>query len=78
MANDKHVSILEQGFGYWNKWRDDNPNIKVDLSMADLRGADLSGANFSEVNLEKADLRGADLKMTVFSRPISLISFLIS
>ena len=51
MANDEHFAILKQGVAAWNEWRRENPDIRPDLSGANLRGAKLSGAN----------LRGADL-----------------
>jgi uncharacterized protein YjbI with pentapeptide repeats len=56
MANDKHVALLKQGVAAWNAWRDENPDIRPDLSGADLRAAYLRRAN-----LIGADLRGADL-----------------
>jgi uncharacterized protein YjbI with pentapeptide repeats len=60
----------------WNVWRDENDNIRPNLSGADLSGAVLDGANLSwadldraklrhtklhGANLSKANLRGADL-----------------
>jgi hypothetical protein len=72
MANEEHLEILKQGVEVWNKWREDNPDIRPDLSDADLEGADLSGAdlreanlggaNLSEAGLRGANLRGADLE----------------
>jgi hypothetical protein len=61
MANDEHVAMLKKGVDAWNKWRDENANIRPDLSGADLRGADLSGANLSEADLSMADLIEANL-----------------
>ena len=61
MANDEHVAILKQGVAAWNKWRDENPDIRPDLAQADLRNAYLRGANFSGANLHEADLYKADL-----------------
>ncbi len=66
MADQKHLSILQQGVEVWNHWRRDNPEIKPDLKDADLRSAILrlatmKGINFSEANLKQADLKGADL-----------------
>jgi len=65
MANQEHLEILMKGVDVWNKWREDNPNVKVDLSGANLSGADLFGAN-----LIHADLRGADLRGTILRRAI--------
>ncbi len=71
MANAEHLAILMQGVEEWNRWRDQNPDIRPDLSDAilrganlresDLRGADLSGAKLSGADLSRAGLSGADL-----------------
>jgi hypothetical protein len=76
MANEEHLAILKQGVGAWNKWREENPNIRPDLSEVKLSGAHLTeahlrGADLSEALLEAyylgailvgADLRGANLR----------------
>ncbi len=69
MANEEQLSILKQGVEVWNKWREENPNILVDLSRADLSAtklwnADLTGANLRESNLSRADLGVAQLYRT--------------
>ena len=61
MANDEHVALLKQGVAAWNAWRDENPDIRPDLSGANLSGADLSGANLSGADLSGANLSGANL-----------------
>ena len=61
MANDEHVALLKQGVDAWNAWRDENPDIRPDLSEANLSGADLSEANLSGANLSGADLSEANL-----------------
>jgi hypothetical protein len=72
MADDEHVALLKQDVDAWNKWRDQNPNIRPDLSKAnlweaDLSGAILSGADLSKANLNEADLSGAYLGKAVLS-----------
>jgi len=72
MANQEQLAILKQGVEVWNKWRKENPSIKInlidaklagsDLSKADLNGADFLDADLSETNLTKADLSKADLR----------------
>jgi uncharacterized protein YjbI with pentapeptide repeats len=62
MANDEHVALLKQGMAAWNEWREKNPDIRANLSGADLLGADLRAANLSG-----ADLLGADLHMAGLS-----------
>ncbi len=66
MANDEHVALLKQGVVAWNRWRDENPGTRPDLSEANLRevnlsGTNLRGANLREAGLSKANLSGADL-----------------
>jgi len=50
----------------WNKWREENPYVQINLSGADLngaelRGADLRGADLMGANLVGSRLVGADL-----------------
>lgn len=61
MANPEHLKILEQGVEVWNRWREDNPEIKSDLREVDLEHQNLSGINF-----EDANLNGANLMLTTF------------
>jgi hypothetical protein len=76
MANPEHLEILKQGVQIWNRWREENPDIRpdlsemnliganfngADLSHADLTGTYLGGADLNGVNLNRADLNGADL-----------------
>src|SRR5260221_1469946 len=71
MANQEQLDILKQGAEVWNKWRQEHPEIILDLRGADLRQANLSGANLSQTNLWDAqfgslnvgyaDLRDANL-----------------
>lgn len=82
MANKEQVKLLKKGYEAWNKWRKENPKVKINLSKADflsanLSRADLSKANLSgaglveanliEVNLTKANLTGADLYKANFT-----------
>ena len=71
MADEEHLCILRQGAITWNQWRDEHPDIRPDLSRANLhearlsgmnlRGAYLLGADLSDANLRGAGLFGADL-----------------
>ncbi len=82
MANQEHLDRLKD-IEAWNKWRAENPEIKPDLSEADLCGADLSGADLcgadlsgailskaclSWANLSKADLISANLSKAILNR----------
>jgi len=61
MANEEHVKILKQGAEVWNKWREENRDVKPDLRAANLKGVNLGGANLSGGDLSWADLDWADL-----------------
>jgi uncharacterized protein YjbI with pentapeptide repeats len=66
MADKEQLARLKRGVGEWNKWRKKNPEIKVNLTganlfRANLSEADLIGANLSRANLSRADLIGANL-----------------
>ena len=52
MANEEQLSILRQGVEVWNEWREENPNVKINLSNADL----------SRINLSKVDPKGVSAK----------------
>ncbi len=83
MANQEHLVILRQGVEAWNKWRNENKNIRpdlsdlkeADLSNTDLRGvdlfrADLYNAKLRGANLSKADLSNTDLRDAKLNRAI--------
>ena len=61
MADEEQLRILEQGVEVWNKWREDNPDIEIDLEGAELGGINLIGTNPIEANLFGADIIGADI-----------------
>lgn len=54
MANDKQLAVLRRGLESWNQWRRENPDVRVDLSLADLRGVDISVMP----SLRRADAKG--------------------
>ena len=68
MANSTHLQVLKQGTKIWNAWREAHPEVKVDLSKADLSGANLSEVFLRGANLSKADLSGAKLIEADLSR----------
>jgi uncharacterized protein YjbI with pentapeptide repeats len=63
MANDEHVAMLRKDVDAWNKWRLENPQVRVNLSFANLREANLRRANLTGANLREADLSGAILNV---------------
>ena len=62
----------------WNKWRDENPDIRPDLSGADLSGWNLRGADLSEANLVDANLIGADLRDSTLFKANLFEAYLIA
>jgi len=72
MANKEHLARLEhtrhrQDVKEWNEWREKHPEIRPDLSGADLSRRFLSGVNLSGANLSGANLSGADLSASNLS-----------
>lgn len=67
MANQEQLAILMQGVEVWNKWREKNPDVPIDLIKADLDGADLRTANLRGADLDDASFKGADLRRTDFT-----------
>ncbi|HLG13078.1 MAG TPA: toll/interleukin-1 receptor domain-containing protein [Blastocatellia bacterium] len=61
MANKKHLAILRQGVRVWNKWLNEHPKIRPDLSESDLQRANLSHAHLNLADLSYADLSHANL-----------------
>jgi uncharacterized protein YjbI with pentapeptide repeats len=72
MANQEHLDILKQGVEVWNKWRQEHPEVKPDLSDADLSNIELTGfitrkftfgyrPNFYSASIIGVDLTGATL-----------------
>jgi uncharacterized protein YjbI with pentapeptide repeats len=68
MANQEQLEIVKQGVQAWNKWREKNPEAKVDLSGADLNRANLSGVNLVGVNFIGAKFNEADLSEAKLSK----------
>jgi hypothetical protein len=81
MANPEHLEILKQGVEVWNQWREDNPEIRPDLSQVNLSRSTLTNyriiggviaiynwLNFNGVDLQGADLGGADISFAKLSR----------
>ncbi len=61
MPNSKHIKILKQGVEVWNEWREEHPEIKVDLSELDLRNCDLHKINLKNANLYRTNFENAQL-----------------
>jgi len=79
MANQEHLAILKQGVEVWNKWRQEHPEVKPDLSEADLSNIALTGfitrkftfgyhPNFYSASIIGVDLTGANLARANLSK----------
>ena len=73
MTNNRHLTLLKYDVKAWNSWRQENYQIKLDFSQANLSnlnlsGVNLSGVNLSGVNLSRTKLKCADLKDTNLSQ----------
>ena len=77
MEDDDHIAQLGRGLAHWNAWRDENVNIRPDLSEAKLSKASVGGANLKWANHSNAELTRTDLRMrTSGMRPQALFWFL--
>lgn len=73
MANQEQLEILKQGVEIWNKWREENSGVEIDLTKADLAEANLArinliDANLTGINLTQAKLPRANLNFTDFRK----------
>ena len=67
MANPKHVEVVKQGAEAIEKWRKENPGVRLDLGKADLSSAVLWYANLNLATLTSTDLSDSSLAGTVFA-----------
>ena len=77
MVNHSQFRLLKKSVNEWNKWREENPKIEIDLSRVNLYDANLGNVNLSNANLcdgelraanlYKANLRGAELRGAYFN-----------
>ena len=61
MAHPRHLAMLRRGVQVWNKWRENNPDVKPELNGVNLEHANLIGFNFYNADLAGAKLIGAKL-----------------
>ena len=60
--NNDLIKFLQDGkVKEFNKFRKENPNLKIDLSYADLKDANLEDANLKDADLYAAKLMCANL-----------------
>jgi hypothetical protein len=78
MANPEHLAILENDVEDWNDWREENPDVLMDLSNVKITNVglwlnmenepSLYCCNLSSVDLSGSVLSGADLRKADLSR----------
>jgi uncharacterized protein YjbI with pentapeptide repeats len=56
VANPDHLAKLTEGVANWNAWRQENREVHVDLSGANLEGAKLNRTEFNNANLRFTSL----------------------
>jgi len=61
MLNQQHLALLNSGVTNFNNARDENPDLKINLSRAYLSNKDLRWANFNGADLHMANFSGANL-----------------
>ena len=72
MANDEHVRrLLDEGVEAWNAWREAKPDVRPDLSDANLSRTQLRNANLIYANLSRVQLRNTDLRNSILSADLS-------
>ena len=75
MASDEHVALLKQGVAAWNAWRDQSPDIRPDLTKANLANSTIGSSSLNDAKLSRANLQGAvitssDLDSVVWNKTI--------
>ncbi len=67
MANPEHVEMVQKLDEIaWNQWREQHPEIQLDLSHAELQGSNLSYKNLNGVDLHEARFAWAELRYAQF------------
>jgi uncharacterized protein YjbI with pentapeptide repeats len=67
MADNNQIEILSQGTEAWNKWREENPDVSINLKNAELMHMNLEKANLAEADLQMANLSFANFKNANFA-----------
>jgi len=72
VANEEHVRILWHGVEVWNKWREENPEVRPDLRVVNVgskkfKGTPLWDEKRGSANLYGANLRYAKLDLAIVS-----------
>ena len=60
-SKENLIKLLRENITEFNKFREENPEVIINLPKADLRGANMTGANLMGANLREAKLTRAKL-----------------
>jgi uncharacterized protein YjbI with pentapeptide repeats len=67
MANQEQIKmLLELNEIEWNQWREQHPEIQLDLRRAELQGSNLSNKNLNGADLRDVRFAWAELRYTQF------------
>jgi uncharacterized protein YjbI with pentapeptide repeats len=61
MANRDQLNALNTGAEAWNRWLNENSEVKLDFRSADLQNLDLRGKRFPGADFRRAKIKGSDL-----------------
>lgn len=67
MANPEHVEILKQGVEVWNRWREEFPDVRPDLSDESFSNANLIYIKLNNTNLFKSNFEGANINYGILN-----------
>lgn len=70
MANPEHLEILKQGVVVWNRWQEENSDVRPNLQGVSLPGVKLDKVNLSSTDLKGADFTDAHLKEAILDHAI--------
>ncbi|MDX2097131.1 MAG: pentapeptide repeat-containing protein [Leptolyngbyaceae cyanobacterium bins.59] len=68
LQQNELILLLHDGVERWNNWRNQHPQVQLNLARATLGAENLSEANLSEVVLTRANLQGANLRKANLTR----------
>lgn len=68
MANSNHLALLGEGIGAYERWRQMNPAVRLDLRDADLSNFKFPKAHLIGAQLDGAVMEGVDLTMARLDR----------
>lgn len=68
MANEEQLKIFKQGVEVWNQWREEHPDVNIDLRRANLKNKNLNGINFCGADIRGTDFQNSQLVKADFTQ----------